>query len=174
MKVATGLATLVVAIASTMSYGQANAQTVQYTTSSNPSARCQPALKAYESDVRKRPLAMVNEGAGNAVINCAFEIEARQSVLQAIEIWASNASGSAKDITCTGINGYELSGVTEYLPTTLTVENGSQSDEPFVWQNDDFADAAGLISAACSLPTGTAINDTYVSVLEDQTPPDAR
>lgn len=165
MKLATGLATLVVAIASTMSFGQANAQ--QYTTSSNPNARCQPATKAFEADVRKRPLAMVNESATNTFINCAFEIEIQQSVAYGVDIWVSNSSAAPATMTCSGINGYELSGVTEYVSQEIVIPAGMQAATPFSWSDADFDDAAGLISASCNLPQGTAINDTYVAVLQD-------
>ena len=33
---------------------------------------CQPALPAFDGNIRKRPLAMMNEGTSNAFVTCAF------------------------------------------------------------------------------------------------------
>jgi len=167
MKLATGLAALTVAIASTLAIGQANAIEEQEGFSSNPSARCQPALPAFDEQVRKRPLAMVNQGTTNAFVNCAFETEINLSTAQLISVYVSNATAAPVDVTCTGISGYE-GRTNEYLPLTMTVPAGEQSTSPFQWADNDFATgSAGLISVACTLPPGTAINDSYVDFLID-------
>lgn len=168
MKFATGLAALTVAIASTLAIGQANAIEEGEFFSSNPSARCQPATRVSEAMIRKRPLAMVNEGSSNAVVNCAFEIESDQSLAQAVQVYVSNSTAADVDITCTGISGFETRQANEYLPETLTIQAGTQGLEPFFWADQDFASGTGgLISVACTLPPGTAINDTYVGLLTD-------
>lgn len=170
MKIATGLATLAVAIASTMSIGQVRAVEEVETFSSNPSARCQPATPASEAQFRKRPLAMVNEGATTATINCAFEMEVGESLGQAVELWASNSTATAKAVTCTAVSGWETR-TNEYLPQTVTVPANSQAATPFFWEDIDFAGGTGgLISVSCAMPTGTALNDTYVSFLIDDGP----
>ena len=177
MKFATGLAVLTVAIASTLTIGQAKAVNEQETFSSNPSARCQPATKASEALIRKRPLAMVNEGTTNAVINCAFETEVRQSLAQLVTVFLSNSTASAVNATCTGISGWEGrtdeggAAINEYLPIALSVPAGGQS-EPFQWADVDFENGTGgLISVSCVLPPGVAINDTYADFLIDDAPP---
>jgi hypothetical protein len=181
MKFATGLAVLTVAIVSTLAIGQAHAVNEQLTFSSNPSARCQPATKASEALIRKRPLAMVNEGTSNATINCAFELEARQTLAQQVTVFLSNSTATAVNATCTGVSGWEgmteEPGVppvlTEYVPVQLSVPAGGQS-EAFQWADADFENGTGgLISVSCVLPPGVAINDTYADVLIDDAAPAA-
>ena len=174
MKFATGLAALTVAIASTLAIGQVKAASEQLTFSSNPSARCQPATKVSEALIRKRPLAMVNEGTSNATINCAFELEARQTLNQLVTVFLSNSTATAVNATCTGISGWEgrteeggTVVINEYVPVALPVPAGGQS-LAFQWADADFENGTGgLISVSCVLPPGVAINDTYADVLID-------
>ncbi|MEP6634664.1 MAG: hypothetical protein ABJA62_10705, partial [Luteimonas sp.] len=117
-----------------------------------------------------------NEGTTNVTINCAFETEINQSTSQLISVFIGNSGTTDVDVTCTGITGWEfrsdMSGASlnEYLPVTLTVPAGAQSDA-FLWQDTDFTNATGgLITVACTLPPGTAINDSYVDLLTDDAP----
>lgn len=166
MKYAACLAALTVAVGSALAAGSAFAAPETEQFSSNPSARCQPAIRASEAQVNKRPLAMVNEGATTAFINCAFELEISQSDGYAVVLYVSNGSAAPANVTCTGISGWEGRAANEYLPQTVTIAAGDQGE--FAWQDTDFAvGAAGLISVACRLPQGAAINDSYAVVFAD-------
>ncbi|MBC7988410.1 MAG: hypothetical protein H7Y19_02355 [Luteimonas sp.] len=176
MKLATGLAALTVAIASTLTMGQARATPEQLSFVSNPSARCQPATKVSEALIRKRPLAMVNEGTTNATINCAFELERSEQLGQIVALYLSNSTAAAVNATCTGISGWEGrtddggAAINEYVPLQLVVPAGGQS-EAFVWFDTDFDNGTGgLISVSCALPPGVAVNDTYADVVLDDAP----
>lgn len=165
MKYAACLAALTVAVGSALAAGSAFAVAEVEQFSSNPTARCQPAIRASEAQVNKRPLAMVNEGATTAFINCAFELEVAASDGHLAALYVSNGTAAPMSVTCTGISGWEGRPTNEYLPLTLVIQPGDQAE--FAWEDVDFTDDGGLISVACRLPQGAAINDSYAVVFND-------
>lgn len=69
----TTLVLLTVAISGAL-VPDASAATVERNEVSLSASRCQPALPAFDGAIRKRPLAMQNEGAsGLAFVTCAFD-----------------------------------------------------------------------------------------------------
>jgi hypothetical protein len=167
MKFATGLATLSVVIAAALAPGQARAADETEVFSANAVARCQATTPQSEAQLRRRPLSLVNEGTTNAFVSCSFETEVAESLAQSVEVWAHNQGAADASVTCTGINGYQyLPGGNEFLPQTLVVAAGAQSDEPFAFVDSDFAaGSAGIINVSCVLPPGTGIDDTYAAYL---------
>lgn len=171
MKLATGFALLTIAVASTYSIS-ANAVETDHANGSNPTARCQGALPAFETQIRKRPLAVQNEGTANSFITCSFESDVGNAIGNApvlLDTYFSNNTAAAVSLSCTAVTGFQ-GGTNEYVNQTITIAPG-QSGNPF-WADTDFENgfASGLVSISCNIPPGVGINDTYIFwVADDQT-----
>lgn len=63
-------------------------------------AVCQSARPAYEGQLRKRPLAILNEGSSAAFVSCFLPNQANDGVLQ-ITVTAMNRSAVNTQATCT-------------------------------------------------------------------------
>lgn len=139
----------------------------QHTLSASPADRCQGALPSFEGSLRKRPLAVQNEGTSSAFITCAFAVESRQSLAgsQSLSTWFYNANATDVELTCTAVTGYQT-GTNEYVSDSVTIPAGEQ-DQIF-WTDADFAEGIdGLVSISCNLPPGVGVNDTYINWAEN-------
>jgi hypothetical protein len=165
MKLASTIATLTLAIAGAYSAGAIAQEAEFHASSSQAVARCQSSLPVFDTAIRKRPLAVQNEGDGNSFVTCGFEFdggEAEDFAIDMAELYVHNNNEEAIDVTCTAVTGWQ-GGDTEYVSLTHTVPAGDQ--EAFFWGRDDFPGdglATGLVGVSCNLPAGTGINDTYV------------
>lgn len=166
MKLATGIATLTLAVASAYSI-PANAELELHGNASGPTARCQGALPVFETAIRKRPLAVQNEGTAASFITCSFEVDSVDAIDGApvlLDTYFSTTNTSPVDITCTAVSGFQ-GGTNEFVSFTGTINPNAA--EPFAnlfWLDTDFDDglASGLISISCNLPAGVGINDSYI------------
>lgn len=169
MKLATGIAAVTLAMAAMYSI-PANAQSL-HSNASQPTARCQGALPVFETQIRKRPLAVQNEGSAPSFITCSFEFDVGESMAGAelVDTYFTNNTGADVALTCTGVTGWQ-GGANEYVAFTVDLlANGAEQGNPY-WLADDFAGggmASGLISISCQLPPGVGINDTYVYRISD-------
>lgn len=140
----------------------------------NPTAICQGALPAFETAIRKRPLAIQNEGTSSAFITCSFISQgspvSSTTNPTAVQVFFNNVSGVETTISCTGVSGY-ATGANQYLVKSVdTPASGSQGQ--ITWTAGDFAGApaqfpSGIFSISCSLPPGGAINDSAVLFQEE-------
>jgi hypothetical protein len=127
---------------------------------------CQAALPAYEGQVRKRPLAIQNEGTVAAFVTCAipqFTNPALNDPEYGVGIFLINNGATAATVACTGVSiGNE--GVV-YVPQTVEVPANSGIDSEVVLSWDEVAGdgSAGYTTTSCSLPPGTGIS--FVSSL---------
>lgn len=71
----------------------------------NGSGACQSALPVFDVQIRKRPLAVQNEGTTPAYITCSFYTMGPFSS-SVIRVNARVHDGVADTLTCTGVNGY--------------------------------------------------------------------
>lgn len=171
MKFATATALLTLALASAYSV-PADAVTVLHGNASGPTARCQGALPVFDTNIRKRPLAVQNESSSNAFVTCSFEFDAAHADDNSpalLDVYLVNRSGAPRDVTCTAVSGFDT-GTNEFVSRTVTIPSGQQGN-PF-WTPADFTNGlgSGLISISCNLPAGTGVNDTYIFwFAEDQT-----
>lgn len=134
--------------------------------SSNPAGRCQAALPAFEGQIRKRPLAIQNEGTAAAFVSCAFRSQVSATELQAFTLAFASFDGATHSVSCTGITGYNT-GTNQYMVKTVTVPATGQS--ALSWIPADFGGAFNynLLSVSCSLQPGAGINQTIVNLRED-------
>lgn len=158
---------LILAAAGTLLIGLAHpvqALDVLSTSGSGPAGNCQPALPVYEGLVRKRPLAVVNEGTENAYVTCALTTEEVSLNVQSFGTRVSNGSDAALTVSCTAVVGDELA-TTSYIPKSIDLAPGAAGN--LTWSG---ADAGGLLSSksiamSCLLPPGAALNRNRVSTL---------
>lgn len=154
----------------------ATAGTITYTRrlATNATGACQGALPAFETAIRKRPLAIQNEGTSNAFVTCAFTSQGSASDdgrnPTYVLLYFSSNSGTALDISCTGVSGYQR-GDKELIVKTVRLPVGGGS--AFLgWAANEFEGAparfpSGFFGVSCNLPPGAAINDTYVIFVEE-------
>jgi hypothetical protein len=169
MKLATGFALLTIAVASAYSIS-ANAVETDHANGTNPTARCQGALPAFETQIRKRPLAVQNEGTANSFITCSFETDVGNATGNApvlLDTYFSNNTAAAINLSCTAVTGFQGGESNEYLNQTITIPANGQGN--LFWTDTDFENgiASGLISISCNIPRGVGINDTYIYWVAD-------
>lgn len=173
MKLATGFALLTIAVASAYSIS-ANAVETDHSNTSGPAANCQSALPVFDTVIRKRPLAVQNEGTTASFITCSFVVDAGNAIGNApvlLDTYFSNNTAAPVNLTCTAVSGFQT-GTNEFVSQTIEIAPGEQGN-PF-WADTDFDSGlgSGLISISCNLPAGVGINDTYIFwVAEDLTDP---
>lgn len=124
---------------------------------------CQGALPAFETQIRKRPLAVQNEGASSTFVSCALT---SQNSLQSVDVYFGSIGGTVT-ISCTGVTGF--TGVAAFSSKSVTVGAGARA--VISWTPSDFGATgtlpSALFSISCALPPGAAINDATVHFSED-------
>jgi hypothetical protein len=141
---------------------------------SGPVNHCQAALPVFDGKIRKRPLAVVNEGDSNAFVTCSLSTIGPRffSTSTFFEFYVSyNGPQPSADITCTvvgGVEGGTGNAAPEFDTRTGTFERGAVPDSftyiPEQFNGDRLPD---VISFQCNLPPGGAIHDMYLRVNED-------
>ena len=167
MKLATTIAGLTLAVAAFYSV-PVTAQDI-HVNASQPVARCQSALPVFDTVLRKRPLAVQNEGETPTFISCGFEFDAGQAINFAplmVDTYFSNFSGADVEVNCTAVTGWS-GGENEYVSfsTTIPAEEPEEGDGNIFWEDTDFEGGGmetSLIAISCNLPAGVGINDTYI------------
>lgn len=138
----------------------AHAIEVVHTDFGSAVAACQGALPAYEGTLRKRPLAMQNEGAAPAFVNCAFPVE---NLLWRFEVSLRSMSGSAASVSCTAVNGYDGGEPRYATKTVVLAADGSPAS--LIWRPADFGGADTFpimqVSLSCVLPRGASLGRTW-------------
>ena len=132
---------------------------------------CQAALPAYEGLIRKRPLAVQNEGSAGAFVTCsmagtALGIDGTRSI-SSLYLYLDNNSANFVTVTCTLVDG--LSGTTNvYLPKAIVLPANSKFSY-LRWNVTDNDGNRYLYSTntSCNLPAGTGISATWVTYRED-------
>ena len=129
---------------------------------SHGTAGCQSALPVFDGNIRKRPLAVANEGASSAFLTCDFDdIDNNFGGKEKVGIYFVNQSGAADaTVSCTLVDGVVISpAMTRYFPkVSPPIALGATSG--ILW--DAVADAveSGRYIApalSCSLPPGIAV-----------------
>lgn len=138
---------------------------VAVTSASNATGLCQSALPVFDGVIRKRPLAIQNEGTSDAFISCAMTFDEYVAYPSKATVYAGSIDGAAHQVSCTAITG-RARGFNYRATKTITVP-ASGDPVAFVWEAYDFYLGASnfpspLLSLTCLLPPGTGLNDTYV------------
>lgn len=140
---------------------QAGVATVERTQYFNAPAHCQGALPNFEGALRKRPLALQNEGTTNAFVTCAIPTQGR---VDGLEIYIATHDESVAPVTCTVVTGYN-GGTNYYAPQTTNTDPTGYAG--FYWDAGDFEEGAsefpsGYLAVSCNLAPGTGLNDFWL------------
>lgn len=84
---------------------------------------CQAALPAFDGNVRKRPLALMNEGSGSAFVTCGFTGagEGEAPATLAVRVYLVNTDSAYHTVTCTLVDGGPTLSGSLYVPRALAV-----------------------------------------------------
>lgn len=157
-------AALTAGIGLVMASGGAAAATLQRSFVQNATGACQSALPVFDGQIRKRPLAVQNEGTAPAFVSCSFMSTDRSDAgMTEVYVYADNNTASSVDLTCTLVTGVSGLGPA-FFPKTLTLPANSTINE-FLWTaadngGENFDNYTTNIS--CNLPVGTGLSITFV------------
>jgi hypothetical protein len=136
---------------------QLSAATVVRNHFSHGTANCQSALPVFDGSIRKRPMALANEGVTTSFVTCDSEnINAEDTGFHHVEIYFRNRSGNdGVAVSCTLVDG--VGQASSFLPR--------QSNPVFIggtavvyWDSADNEDANfGAPAISCALPAGVDI-----------------
>lgn len=160
MKTLTVFAGAALLLAST----QVDALDVLSTQGSGAAGNCQAALPSYEGQIRKRPLALANEGDAAAFVTCALTTEEVSLNVQGFSTDVRNLSNVPVTLSCTAVVG-EDAGSADYV--VKSIELGPQASGTLSWTG---LDAGGVVLAdsvalSCNLPPLTALNRNRITTL---------
>lgn len=164
MTLASTLLATAITLTAILTAADAVAVTRSRTPGAHATAFCQPALPAFDSLIRKRPLAVQNEGTATAFVTCSVPIDILASDLGGAALFFVNNTGGEVSIACTLANG--ATGNIIYIPKTTT------GDDPYLvntWTPDDIGggELANQMSFSCALPPGTGMHFLYTSFYVD-------
>lgn len=129
---------------------------------SNAVGICQGALPSFEGRLRKRPLAIANEGTSNAFLSCTLPLD--QTTVQAntvVAVGLVNRSDALVAVACTFVDGTVpelLGGVAPTLyPKNIAIAAGEGAS--LLWNASEYELEAfsKIASVSCSLPPGVEI-----------------
>lgn len=114
-------------------------------------------MPVFDGVIRKRPLAVQNEGSAPAFISCSFMGNTSIPGITDVVLYANSNNASATSLTCmlvTGVSGG--SDAPRYLAKTVTMPGNSRLNQ-FSWRFEEFGLLDNLTSASCNLPVGTGL-----------------
>jgi hypothetical protein len=160
---------LLVAVLLALAPGAAQALTKIRQFQANAASLCQPALPAYEVNVRKRPLALQNEGGSDVFVTCAFT--SQYGDLIRVSIAYRSLNDAAATVSCTGITGTAHPNEANHYVTRSSAI--PVVDGVLQWSGNDYDTGDGTIpgsayfSVSCKLPPGVGITSTFIQFAED-------
>lgn len=145
----------------------AESATIYRTHLSHGVANCQPALPAFDGNIRKRPKGIGNEGTSAAFVTCDFEHlpNALNSVSWAI-VYARNNGAASAEFTCTLVQAFGATSYGANVVKTATIAAGGSGDIGF-GASDNGGDALTLPAISCKLSPGVEIYGTALAFFEE-------
>lgn len=146
--------------------GGAKAVTVARLDFNHASGFCQGALPSFDTNIRKRPLAVANEGTATAFVSCSMGNERADSTITEATLVVFNRNASPMDVTCTLVHGFQSSASPTFISKTATI---AANDRAFLsWLPADNAGANySWLNWSCSLPPGTDVGYGYIKYDEN-------
>lgn len=132
------------------------------TSAANATGFCQSALPVFDTQIRKRPLGINNEGSSNAFISCSIPIGFRPVSVDNGVIFMTNRNAAPVDVSCTLVDGVVadvgIPGLPAYYPQTITLAAGMPAI--MIWDPADFGLTTFSVyqNYSCNLPAGVEIN----------------
>jgi len=119
---------------------------------------CQGSLPSFEGALRKRPLAIANQGTTTAFISCSVRAaQVSDSKPGHLYVYLSNHSETKKDMSCTMIQG-NVDTASAYFPKNLSAVPNTGGE--IGWALDAAYD---LVNLNCALPPGVEIDYVYLT-----------
>jgi hypothetical protein len=157
-------ATAFAIVAAASCVGEARAIERLMTDFANAPSICQGALPNFEGALRKRPLAVQNEGAVDAFVTCAWSTE---TFPVRLHVQAGAIGGQGANLTCTLVSGTEGNDFVRTSTKSIDLPaNGLQQE--FTWRPEDFGQPTGsefpnaFLGLTCKLPPATNLGATYL------------
>lgn len=128
--------------------------------SANATAFCQGALPAFDTEIRKRPLAVRNEGTADAFVSCSIPSN-YAGANTGIHVYLVNRNAETATVNCTFVDGivseFGGSNYPAYYPQAIALLAGA--GEVLSWLASDFDLPAfsSIANVSCALPPGTEI-----------------
>lgn len=145
----------------------AAAATILKTTTQTGTASCAPALPTYEGVIRKRPLAIQNEGASSAFVSCSLTtsfVYATAGSSEAVYLGFTNSSSGSSSVTCTLVDiGFGASAPTYRTKTFSVQANGSREVQWNAANDNGGVPFRTSPNISCNLTPGIGI--TYTASL---------
>lgn len=134
----------------------ASAATVLRSHVSHGTANCQAALPVFDGNIRKRPMALANEGTGNAFVTCDSEsISNSATGFSGVAMGFYNRDGVADvEVSCTLVNGVLFG--EGYFPKTVAVAAGGVNLVQWTAADNNGNNFAAP-ALSCNLPAGVDI-----------------
>ncbi len=134
---------------------------------------CQGALPAFETAIRKRPLAVQNEGDAPAFVTCALNNPGTSNGVTRIssaQVYVQNLGNASRPVSCTAVNSSAVAApaAAAYLTRTLQVPPSATTSTEFSFAAGDFAGSPILLAGdtfgvSCNLPPGVGITGTVLN-----------
>lgn len=161
----TGLALILVAAAA--AGRPAAAASILKITTQTGTASCAPALPTYEGVIRKRPLAIQNEGTTGAFVSCSLTttlVYASAGSSETAYLGLTNSSAASASVTCTLVDVGFSGSTPAYKTRSVTVPANGFREIQWSAANDNggvpFRTSPNI---SCSLAPGIGI--TYTASL---------
>ena len=147
--------------AATLVGGQAQAATILRNNLIQAVASCQGNLPNSEGSLRKRPLAVANEGTTSAFVTCGFQdINNNPSGTQSVTVYFINNSAADVTVNCTLVNGILNAALFDitYLPKSIVVTAGNVNAVGWSAGADNEGTNFVAPSLSCALPGKTDLS----------------
>lgn len=132
----------------------------------NAGATCLPALPRFDGDVRKRPLAVVNEGTSVSFVTCNYTVDQEaydsKGGVERFDITAKNQGDAAGPVICTAVIGVD-DGNARYIAKSVNLQPGER--RKMEWKAEAYGLQGGWegpVNLSCLLVPQMALNEGHV------------
>lgn len=159
---------ILVAVATLLAAAEAHAVDRELAFQQNGAGACQAALPAYEGLIRKRPMAIQNEGVSTAFVTCApVTLQGAESNELGHGVYIVNNTAAAVNVNCTGVEGARNGAADIVVPKSIEI--AANSYDSIYWA---IADGFGSsnndsFNISCGIPPGVGITTVYTNQLLD-------
>lgn len=131
---------------------------------SGAAALCQSATPSHEGALRKRPLALQNEGTATAYVTCNLVGVGPPTELT---VYVSSMTSGPKTLSCTAVVGTTSASASYSVRTVsfagVSIEPAAMSWFPIHFGVGGNVFPSKLVSLSCALPPGTGIHHLILS-----------
>ena len=135
-----------------------HAQAFYYQQNAAPVHYCTNSLSSAENGIRKRPLAIVNEGTVTKTISCSMPYNtANEYTATGVYARFYNNGTAAATVNCTLVDGVSHLSAITYYPKTLSLNAGASSQIVWTAAADNGGTDFLAPNLSCSLPPAVEI-----------------